>query len=485
MSQGPMPAAQPPRTATVMTGGAEFPGALELLRGLPELTFERLPGIPAPTAGVAKDAPEQDRAEGGDLARRTQPRANVHVHLPPNFSAFETVEQAVDLAADAGLEVLGANNYYDFDVYARFAHSAHAHGIFPLFGVEIISLVGELQAAGVKVNDPDNPGRMYLCGKGITGFAPMAAEAQRLVQQIRDADSARMTAMVQRVSALLESHGVRTTVTASSIRSTLARRYAVPPTSVYLQERHVAQAFQEALFADVGAGERSGTLRRVLGVECAAPDDPVTVQNQIRSLLMKAGRPAYVEDSCLDADTAYALVLALGGVPCYPVLADGASPVCLFEASVDELVSSLVARKIWCAEIIPSRNATTTVDRYATALRRAGIIVLGGTEHNTLELAPMTPECRGRVPLSARVAELFWEGACVVAAHQYLSAGERTGYVDAQGNLSPGFATQEQRIDALARLGSMVIEAFRRPDGDRSAAVAPTSTAGSARTRQP
>ena len=304
------------------------------------------------------------------------------------------------MAADAGLQVLGSSNYYDFAVYARFAQSARSRGVFPLFGVEIISLVAELKTAGIKVNDPDNPGRMYLCGKGITRFAPMPAEAERLMQRIRDADLARIDVMIKRMTALMQDNGVVTAVSAASVQSTLARRYAVPASTVYLQERHVAQAFQEALFAQLGARERTGMLRRVLGVECAAPDDPVTVQNQIRSQLMKAGKPAYVEESVLDADMAYALVLALGGVPCYPILADGASPVCQFEESVDDLVDALVTRGIWCAEIIPGRNAPTTVDRYATELRGAGIIVLGGTEHNTLELAPITPECKGRVPVS-------------------------------------------------------------------------------------
>jgi hypothetical protein len=140
-----------------------------------------------------------------------------------------------------------------------------------------------------------------------------------------------------------------------------------------------------------------------------------------------------------------------------------------FEDSVDDLVGALTARGIWCAEFIPRRNAATTVDRYARALRGAGIIVLGGTEHNTLELAPMTPECKGGVPVSKHVAGLFWEGACVVAAHQYLSARGQTGYVDARGNLNPCFPTHDHRIGALARLGSTVIEAFRRPDGNKSA----------------
>jgi hypothetical protein len=457
--------------------GAEWPDPLALLRGLPDFGLDGCTETTSSPTGAAQDAPDQHRPAPGDRAPLTCSRVNTHVHLPPNFSAFETVEKAADLAADAGLKVLGSSNYYDFSIYARFGASARARGIFPVFGLEVISLVEDLKDAGIKVNDPDNPGRMYLCGKGITRFSPMAIEAEQLMQRIRDADSARIEVMLHRVSALLRDNGVGSDVTTASVRSALARRYAVPVSTVYLQERHVAQAFQEVLFAKVEATERAGVLRRLLGVECAAPDDPVSVQNQVRSQLMKAGKPAYVEESVLDADMAYALVLALGGVPCYPILADGASPVCQFEESVDDLVEALIARGIWCAEVIPSRNAAETVDRYTTVLRSAGILVLGGTEHNTLDLAPMTPECKGRVPVSQRAAELFWEGACVIAAHQYLSARGQVGYVDATGSLNPGFVTHEQRISGLARLGARVIEALARLGKNTTNAVEPADTA--------
>jgi len=479
-----MPMRQRPHVRTGPVLSVELPDPLAPLRELPDLAVARSPAIASPLAGVAQDSPARHGAKEKDPAGATHSKVNTHVHLPPNFSAFETVEKAIDLAADASLHVLGSSNYYDFAIYARFASSARSRGVFPLFGLEIISLIAELKDEGIKVNDPDNPGRMYLCGKGITRFAPMSAEAELLMQRIRDADRARIDVMIERMTALMRSKGVSTEVTAASIRSTLARRYAVPVATVYLQERHVAQAFQEAVFAHVGATERAGVLRRLLGVECTAPDDPVAVQNQVRSQLMKAGKPAFVEESVLDADMAYALVLALGGVPCYPILADGASPVCQFEDSVDDLVGALISRGIWCAELIPCRNAAKTVDRYATTLRSAGIIVLGGTEHNTLELTPITPECKGRVPVSERVTELFWEGACVIAAHQYLSARGHVGYVDATGNLNPGFTDHEQRVGDLARLGSTVIEAFARPGEDRSAAVGQTSTTA-ARTEQP
>ena len=47
-------------------------------------------------------------AERG-LRPKTRPRVNSHIHLPPNFSAFGSVKQAVELAADAcGNEFLRA-----------------------------------------------------------------------------------------------------------------------------------------------------------------------------------------------------------------------------------------------------------------------------------------------------------------------------------------------------------------------------------------
>ena len=123
-----------------------------------------------------------------------RPRSNAHVHLPPNFSAFETARQAVELADVQGVGILGASNYYDYSVYGELAERATARGIFPLFGLEIIALVEGLVRDGVKVNDPGNPGKYYLCGKGITRFDPMPEEARALLQVIRDAFTVRSLA---------------------------------------------------------------------------------------------------------------------------------------------------------------------------------------------------------------------------------------------------------------------------------------------------
>ncbi len=52
-------------------------------------------------------------------------------------------------------------------------------GYFALFGLEIIALIDDLLAAGIKINDPGNPGKMYICGKGITKFAPLSSNASQ------------------------------------------------------------------------------------------------------------------------------------------------------------------------------------------------------------------------------------------------------------------------------------------------------------------
>jgi hypothetical protein len=384
---------------------------------------------------------------------------NAHIHLPPNFSAFDTVEQAVTLAADQGVRVLGASNYYDYQVYKDFARRAAPRGLYPLFGLEIIALLEDQQAAGVKINDPGNPGKMYICGKGISRFDPMTEEAARLLGVIREKDSARMARMVARLAEVFAAAGVDLGLDEESVKQSIVRRHGSDPATVYLQERHVAQAFQEALFARVDGEARADALARLFGAASKEPDDPVGVQNEIRSHLMKAGRPAYVAETFVGFDHAYNLILALGGIPCYPTLADGASPICAFENPVEKLIAEIRARGIHCAEFIPIRNSPEVLRRYVVPMREAGLVVTAGTEHNTLDLLPMEPTCVNGRPIPDDLKEIFWEGACVVAAHQELTARGEPGFVDSAGNPNPAYANDEARIAVYADRGSAIIGA--------------------------
>ena len=83
-----------------------------------------------------------------------------------------------------------------------------------------------------------------------------------------------------------------------------------------------------------------------------------------------------------------------------------------------------------------------------------------GTEHNTLDLIGMVPVCLKNEAVPAELQAIFYEGACVIAAHQFLVAQGKVGYVDGRGNLNPRYGTAEERIAALAKLGDTVIRKY-------------------------
>ena len=396
-------------------------------------------------------------AERG-LCLPAEPAVNAHIHLPPNFSAFERAEQAVDLAARQGVKVLGASNYYDYSIYTSFAALALASGIYPLFGLEILCLLEDLKRDGILVNDPANPGRMYLCGKGITRFGVLTAEAARLLGIMRRNDESRIRKMVGLLSEVFEQRGLAIGLDPETVLERVVRRHGVARETVTLQERHVARVFQQELFRLVPEADRPTALARILAVPSQdLPQDEVRVQNAIRSHLIKMGKPAFVEESSLSFQEARRLVLELGGIPCYPTLADGASPVCAYEDPPEKLIKTLLAQQIFCAEFIPPRNEPQVLERYVRAMRSAGLVVTAGTEHNTLDRVAMSPTCIRGLPLPARVREVFLEGAYVIVAHQYLQLHGRRGYVGDQGELNPAFPSTEERIARFRNLGAAVV----------------------------
>jgi hypothetical protein len=233
----------------------------------------------------------------------------------------------------------------------------------------------------------------------------------------------------------------------------------VDRSTVFLQERHVALALQEELFAALPVADRMTTLTKLLGAEpkLKHADDAVGLQNEIRNHLMKAGKPGFVPETYISLDDAKRLIGELGGFVCYPVVGDGMNPPSPFEADPTTLADNVAKLGVHAADFIPPRNAPAALEGYVTELRKRGIIVTGGTEHNTLDLIPIDPTCVKGAPVPENVRAIFWEGACVIAAHQFLVARGETGFVMANGVPNPAYATADARIAAFAALGADVI----------------------------
>lgn len=399
-----------------------------------------------------------DRTWTGRLSGDARPAFNTHLHLPPNFSAFTTVEDAVETAAREGARVIGSSNFHDFGVYDRLAAASQAHGMAAIFGLEFIAVLEDEQRRGVKINDPANPGRAYICGKGIPAPTGPSPQTQAFMAGAKASNEARTRHMVDLMGEIFANAGMPLEVGYASIVADVAARADVPAAWVVLQERHVALGFQEALFAALPAERRPSALARVYGAPPTAPsDDAVATQGELRARLMKAGCPAFVEETPIPFTDGLAFVLGLDAIPVYPTLADGVAPICGFEDPVDALVERLGGYGIHGAELIPVRNSPEVVERYVRAWRDAGIFAMVGTEHNTQERIPVGPTCRDGIPLSPEVLDICWEGTCVVAAHQHLRQQGQPGYVDGQGRLNPTFPDGESRLRWFAELGEQVI----------------------------
>lgn len=381
---------------------------------------------------------------------------NTHIHLPPNFSAFETVQQAVELADRQDIRVLGAGNYYDFTAYHAFSELTRKRGIFPLFGTEIIALETDLQRQGIRVNDPSNPGKYYICGKGISRFEPLSPRAAELLLMIRKNDTLRMWEMIGKMEQVFRSYGVETGLDERAVIGRVTKRHRCNPDAVTLQERHISQAFQEVFFEQVPADQRIRKLLEIFGTETKSDAaDAVGIQNDIRSYLMKAGKVCFVPETFVNLTQAKELIFELGGIPCYPVLADGSKQRCEYETPVEKLIETLTANRYSMVEFIPIRNQPMVLAEYVTAIRKAGIAVVAGTEHNTLDLLPIEPTCVQGRPIPDEIRAIFWEGTCVLAAHQFLCAHGQCGFVDSGNHPNPNYP-----IEMLSRMGASVLRRY-------------------------
>lgn len=346
---------------------------------------------------------------------------NAHLHTPYSFSAFNDVPQALDMAEKEGVRVVGINDFYSMDGYGQWKEECGRRRLFPLFGIEFISLNVEDQAAGVRVNDPNNPGRTYLSGKGLAFPVKLTGEPARMLADVKAESNAQVERMCAKLNAHLDAVKAGIRINFSEVREKLTRGS--------IRERHLATALRLAV------GERIELYERIFGGQPlkAVPDDVAAVENEIRSRLLKSGGAAFVPEdpkAFLPMATVQRIIEAAGGIPTYPFLADDAKGGFTgFEEDLQKCADILKKRGIRSVEFITTRNTTAVLEKYAGYLEDEGFTVTFGSEHNTPALEPIRLRTRDCDHLSEKLRAINWRGACAVAAHQAglegIAAGEQ------------------------------------------------------------
>lgn len=379
------------------------------------------------------------------------PKVNAHLHTPFSFSAFCDISDALDRAVAEEVKAVGINDFYTAEGYGEWAEGCRQRALYPLFGIEFISLNEEDQKAGLRVNDPGNPGRTYISGKGLSHPFRLDEPYASQLADVRAEANKQVEAMCEKLNGILAEKQAGFTLDIGWIKENLTRGS--------VRERHLAKALRLKVYEQCsGDSDRIKVLLKELfdGKELRSDTDNVAgVENEIRGNLLKAGGVAFVPETAeafLPMQTVCKIILAAGGIPTYPFLADDAQGNYTdFERDLEGVAKQLTDRGFHSVEFITTRNDVKLLERYATYLHDQGFVVTFGSEHNSPVMEPVELFARNQTPLTEKLMQINYEGACVVAAHQHLVAQGLSGYVDTDGN-----ADRTQRSE-FVKLGDELI----------------------------
>ena len=355
---------------------------------------------------------------------------NAHLHTPFSFSAFKSIDEALDKAAAENVKVVGINDFYSMDGYKDWKEGCAKRALFPLFGIEFISLNSEDQAAGLRVNDPNNPGRTYISGKGLAFPVILNGEPAAQLAAVKAESNAQVERMCAKLNEHLSAVGEAFTLDFARIASELTRGS--------IRERHLATALRLAVEKTALAGVSDAQAKKASASELRTIADHyekifgqpaksdvsnvAAVENEIRSRLLKAGGAAFVPEdpkAFLPMETVQHIIEAAGGIPTYPFLADDAKGNFTdFEGDLQKAADTLKKRGFRSVEFITTRNTTAVLEQYAGYLEDEGFIVSFGSEHNTPAMEPVKLRTRDADDLSDKLKAINYRGACAIAAHQ-------------------------------------------------------------------
>lgn len=396
-----------------------------------------------------KEALLKNLPEGSPVVREV----NAHFHTPFSFSAFDSLEQVFTMARNEKIDVLGINDFYVTDGYEDFHNLADTNRIFPMFNIEFIGLLKDQQEAGNRVNDPNNPGRTYFCGKGLDYPFRLDEPYRSQLNDLIKESQRQVREMVDKTNAHFQKTGLPFHLNFDELKKNYARDL--------VRERHIAKAIRFLVYERSSLDEERKDMFKSLfgGIKLASPlEDVAAVENEIRGNLLKSGGAAFVEEdekSFLLIDQVKDIITNAGGIPCYPTLLDNAKgEFTEFEADKAFLYDALTKRGIFCLELIPGRNNHAILKDFVEWFNSKGFVITFGTEHNTPKLDPLKVTAGGSAELDDNLKRIAYEGACVVAAHQYYRTKGETGYISAEG------LPRVSEKDHFIKLGRAVIEHF-------------------------
>ena len=383
---------------------------------------------------------------------------NGHIHSPYSFCPFDNLEQIFQMAVEEGVKVIGINDFYTIDGHSEFIRLGLENRIFPLLNIEFMGLMKDMQQQGILVNDWNNPGRTYFCGKALKHPVGVSDRNLKFLADIQESSQVQMREMIDKTQALLQNVNAGFNITYEGVRDKYAEKL--------VRERHIARAIREAVMEHYQPANQANDFFTILfdGKELSADlKDTSAVENEIRSVILKAGGKAFIPED----DEAFPplqgminFILDAGGIPCQPFLLDNnQGDFTPFEQDWDRVDELLRANNIYCIEAIPLRNTHEVLEDFVAFFSKRNYVITFGTEHNSPGIYPLGVKAGDKV-LSPDLKKVSYEGCCVLAAHQYLVARGQKGFVGPLGK------ADVDKQDYLRMLGNAIIKEFTKAQKD-------------------
>jgi hypothetical protein len=380
--------------------------------------------------------------------------ANMHCHTFFSYNAYgHSPTSLAWLARQHGYKWMGIVDFDVLDGVDEWLAACDRTGVAASAAIETRVYLPEFEQ--YEMNSPGEPGVLYHMGIGFP-TTQVGPEASALLDELRGRSAERNAGLVGRVNAYLDPVKVDYT------------RDVLPLTpNGNATERHIVVAYllaAAARFPDERAQARFWAGKLQMGEEqtLAAMQNAATIQNTVRSKLMKKGGVGYVQpghDTFPPIEKLTAMILACGALPCAAWL-DGTTSG---EQRIEELLELLIAKGAVALNIVPDRNwdikdpATRDLKvrklYEVVDLARALDLPLNvGTEMNSPGNKLMDEY---GAPALQPVRQAFLDGAAFVVGHTMLARHVGLGYMSAWAKAH--FTTRAAANDFYLRVGRALL----------------------------
>jgi hypothetical protein len=369
---------------------------------------------------------------------------NLHVHTNESYSVFRSPTEAVWYAYKNSVKYFGINDHYTIAGHAEFGEACRIARIWAFFSIEAIAMDHEAAENKKRYNDPNNPGRCYLIGKGVTRDLDKGGRYDTILNRMKDAIQRRNRKIIDLLNRYTARKGYSINLDYEDVGALTPRGNAT--------ERHVVQAFCEKLdgLAD-GSAKRLEIYRKTVGdvVTEATLSDSADLLTTVRAQLVKAGKPCYVEEdpeAFASMEDLVGIYKEYGAVPSYPFMG---YPVTEEEEDLDRLFRKVTGYGMYAFDLVEFRTSLETASTIISYASGKGFPVFVGTEHNTKRLDPIV----GEIATDPLLHGYIEKSAHFVLGHQILTRFLDYGYLTETGK--PRIGNLQEGFDLFSSVGAM------------------------------